>query len=142
MITMAAVDKRMAILVVDDVQFVRRELKVQLRKLGFDNVDTAENGRQALDKMRDREYGLVISDWVMEPMDGMALLQEIRRDTNLGKTPFIMITGNIQPEQVSAAKKAGVNSYIAKPFNVVTLKQRLESVLGPLGPAPSGTFAH
>ena len=53
-----------------------------------------------------------------------------------------MITGNIQPEQVSAAKKAGVNSYIAKPFNVVTLKQRLESVLGPLGPAPSGTFAH
>jgi two-component system chemotaxis response regulator CheY len=137
-----AVDKKMKILVVDDVQFVRRELKVQLRKLGFENVDAAENGRQALEMMRGQGYGLVISDWVMEPMDGFTLLQEIRRDTNLGKTPFIMITGNIQPEQVAAAKKAGVNSYIAKPFNVVTLKQRLESVLGPLGPMPSGTFSH
>jgi two-component system chemotaxis response regulator CheY len=137
-----AVDKRMAILVVDDVQFVRRELTVQLRKLGFDNVDVAENGRQALEMMRDRAYGLVISDWVMEPMDGFALLQEIRRDEALGKTPFIMITGQIKPDQVAAAKKAGVNSYIAKPFNVVTLKQRLESVLGPLGPMPTGTFAH
>jgi two-component system, chemotaxis family, chemotaxis protein CheY len=137
-----AVDKKMKILVVDDVQFVRRELKVQLRKLGFENVDAAENGRQALEMMRGQGYGLVISDWVMEPMNGFELLQEIRRDTNLGGTPFIMITGNIQPEQVAAAKKAGVNSYIAKPFNVVTLKQRLESVLGPLGPAPAGTFAH
>ena len=137
-----AVDKKMKILVVDDVQFVRRELKVQLRKLGFENVDAAENGRQALEMMRGQGYGLVISDWVMEPMDGFELLQEIRRDTNLGKTPFIMITGNIQPEQVTAAKKAGVNSYIAKPFNVVTLKQRLESVLGPLGPMPTGTFSH
>lgn len=137
-----AVDKKMSILIVDDVQFVRRELKVQLRKLGFENVDVAENGRQALELMRGRGYGLVISDWVMEPMNGIELLQEIRRDQNLGKTPFIMITGNIQPEQVAAAKKAGVNSYIAKPFNVVTLKQRLESVLGPLGPMPSGTFSH
>ncbi len=137
-----AADKRMAILVVDDVPFVRREVKVQLRHLGFENVDTAENGRQALEMMRGRTYGLVISDWVMEPMDGFALLQEVRRDEALGKTPFIMITGNIQPDQVTAAKKAGVNSYIAKPFNVVTLKQRLESVIGPLGPTPSGTFAH
>lgn len=82
-----AIDKRMAVLVVDDAQFVRRELKVQLRKLGFDNVDVAENGRQALEMMRsgDRTYGLVISDWVMEPMDGIELLQEVRRDQNLGR---------------------------------------------------------
>jgi two-component system, chemotaxis family, chemotaxis protein CheY len=132
------VDKRMNILVVDDVQFVRRELRVQLRKLGFENIDAAENGRQALEMMRaGKGYGLVISDWVMDPMTGLELLQEIRRDTNLQATPFIMITGNIQPEQVAAAKKAGVNSYIAKPFNVVTLKQRLESVLGPLGAPPA-----
>jgi len=131
------VDKRMNILVVDDVQFVRRELRVQLRKLGFDNVDAAENGLGALQMMRGgKEYGLVISDWVMEPMSGLELLQEIRRDSNLAKTPFIMITGNIQPDQVVAAKKAGVNGYIAKPFNVVTLKQRIESVLGPLGQPP------
>jgi two-component system, chemotaxis family, chemotaxis protein CheY len=137
-----AVDKRMSVLVVDDVAFVRRELKVQLRKLGFDNVDVAENGRQALELMRSgKRYGLVISDWVMAPMDGIELLQEIRRDQDLGQTPFIMITGNIQPEQVVAAKKAGVNSYIAKPFNVVTLKQRLESVLGPLG-LPPQALAH
>jgi len=137
-----AVDKKMGILVVDDIQFVRRELKMQLRKLGFENVDAAENGRQALEMMRGRGYGLVISDWVMEPMDGMELLQEMRRDQNLAQVPFIMVTGNIQPDHIVAAKKAGVNSYIAKPFNVVTLKQRLESVLGPLGPMPSGTFAH
>lgn len=131
------VDKHMNILVVDDVQFVRRELRVQLRKLGFENIEAAENGLQALQLMRSgKGYGLVISDWVMEPMSGLDLLQEIRRDANLAKTPFIMITGNIQPEQVVAAKKAGVNSYIAKPFNVVTLKQRIESVLGPLGPVP------
>jgi two-component system, chemotaxis family, chemotaxis protein CheY len=132
------VDKRMNILVVDDVQFVRRELRVQLRKLGFENIDAAENGRQALEMMRaGKGYGLVISDWVMDPMTGIELLQEIRRDADLQATPFIMITGNIQPEQVVAAKKAGVNSYIAKPFNVVTLKQRLESVLGPLGAPPA-----
>jgi len=132
-----SVDKRMNILVVDDVQFVRRELRVQLRKLGFENIEAAENGLQALQLMRSgKSYGLVISDWVMDPMSGLELLQEIRRDENLAKTPFIMITGNIQPEQVVAAKKAGVNSYIAKPFNVVTLKQRIESVLGPLGAPP------
>lgn len=137
-----SVDKNMSILVVDDIQFVRRELKVQLRKLGFENVDAAENGRQALEMMRGRGYGLVISDWVMEPMNGIELLEEMRRDQSLAQVPFIMVTGNIKPDHIVAAKKAGVNSYIAKPFNVVTLKQRLESVLGPLGPMPTGTFAH
>jgi two-component system chemotaxis response regulator CheY len=126
-----SVDKKMPILIVDDVQFVRREVKMLLRKLGFDNVDAAENGRQALEMMRSgKGYGLVISDWIMEPMSGIELLQEIRRDENLRETPFIMITGNNQPENVIAAKKAGVSSYVVKPFNATTLKQRLESVFG------------
>lgn len=126
-----SVDKRMPILIVDDVQFVRREVKVLLRKLGFDNIDAAENGRQALEMMRSgRGYGLVISDWIMEPMSGIELLHEIRRDESLRETPFIMITGNNQPENVIAAKKAGVSSYVVKPFNATTLKQRLESVFG------------
>jgi two-component system chemotaxis response regulator CheY len=126
-----SVDKKMPILIVDDVQFVRREVKMLLRKLGFDNVDAAENGRQALEMMRSgKGYGLVISDWIMEPMSGIELLHEIRRDENLRETPFIMITGNNQPENVIAAKKAGVSSYVVKPFNATTLKQRLESVFG------------
>lgn len=126
-----SIDKGMPILIVDDVQFVRREVRVLLRKLGFDNVDAAENGRQALEMMRaGKGYGLVISDWIMEPMSGIELLQEIRRDENLRETPFIMITGNNQPENVIAAKKAGVSSYVVKPFNAATLKQRLESVFG------------
>lgn len=126
-----SVDKRMPILIVDDVQYVRREVKMLLRKLGFDNVDAAENGRQALEMMRSgKGYGLVISDWIMEPMSGIELLEEIRRDESLRQTPFIMITGNNQPENVIAAKKAGVNSYVVKPFNATTLKQRLESVFG------------
>lgn len=126
-----SIDKKMPILIVDDVQYVRREVKMLLRKLGFDNVDAAENGRQALEMMRaGKAYGLVISDWIMEPMSGIELLHEIRRDENLRQTPFIMITGNNQPENVIAAKKAGVSSYVIKPFNATTLKQRLESVFG------------
>ena len=80
--------------------------------------------------MQQRRYGLVISDWNMEPMTGLELLKEVRADDKLRPTPFIMITAESKTENVIAAKEAGVNNYIVKPFNAATLKTKLTSVLG------------
>ena len=81
-------------------------------------------------KLRDRDYGLVISDWNMEPMTGIQLLREVRADAKLKEMPFIMITAESKVENVVAAKEAGVNNYIVKPFNAETLKAKLTTVLG------------
>jgi two-component system chemotaxis response regulator CheY len=78
--------------------------------------------------MREKRYGLVISDWNMEPMTGYELLKEVRADPGLNKTPFIMVTAESKTENVIAAKKAGVNNYIVKPFNAQTLKTKIEAV--------------
>ena len=98
--------------------------------LGFTNVDEAVDGSSALTKMRDKGYGLVISDWNMEPMTGLQLLREVRADASLKETPFVMITAESKTENVVAAKQAGVDNYIVKPFNAETLKKKLVSVIG------------
>ena len=87
---------------------------------------------EAFEKMQKNKYGLVISDWNMEPMTGYELLQKVRADEGLKSTPFIMVTAESKTEYVVAAKKAGVNNYIVKPFNAETLKGKIESVLGPI----------
>ena len=121
------------VLVVDDYATMIRIIKNLLKQIGFDNVDGASDGSAALEKMRGKKYGLVISDWNMEPMTGYDLLKEVRSDTDLARTPFIMITAESKTENVIAAKKAGVNNYIVKPFNAETLKTKIAAVLGPLG---------
>jgi two-component system chemotaxis response regulator CheY len=93
-------------------------------------VDEASDGAEALAKLRDGKFGLVISDWNMEPMTGLQLLQEVRADPGLGATPFIMVTAESKVENVVAAKQAGVSSYIIKPFNAETLRGKIEKVLG------------
>jgi two-component system chemotaxis response regulator CheY len=118
------------ILVVDDYQTMVRIIRNLLKQLGFENVDEASDGREALEKMRTKKYGLVISDWNMEPMTGYELLREVRADEILKPTPFIMVTAESKTENVIAAKKAGVNNYIVKPFNAQTLKAKVASVLG------------
>ena len=90
--------------------------------------ERVNDGSAALNKMRSKKYGLVISDWNMEPMTGYDLLREVRADPNLATTPFIMITAESKTENVIAAKKAGVNNYIVKPFNAATLKTKIEAV--------------
>ena len=115
-------------LVVDDYSTMVRIILNLLAQLGFANVDDAKDGASALEKMRIKRYGLVISDWNMEPMTGYALLREVRADPNLATTPFIMITAESKTENVIAAKKAGVNNYIVKPFNAVTLKAKIDTV--------------
>lgn len=125
-----AVDKAMSILIVDDYKTMLRIVRNLLKQLGFDNVDEATDGAQALEKLRSKSYGLVISDWNMEPMTGYELLKEVRADSHLKAMPFIMVTAESKTDNVIAAKKAGVNNYIVKPFNAATLKQKLSAVLG------------
>jgi two-component system chemotaxis response regulator CheY len=126
--TRMALDPSMPILVVDDYQTMVRIIRNLLKQLGFENVDDASDGSAAISKMRDKKYGLVISDWNMEPMSGFELLQKVREETALSETPFIIVTAESKTENVVAAKKAGVSNYIVKPFNAQTLKTKIESV--------------
>jgi len=123
-----AVDLSMPILVVDDYNTMVRTIRNLLRQLGFQDVDAAPDGLAALTKLRDRNYGLVISDWNMEPMTGYELLKQMRADPKLTGTPFIMVTAESKTENVIAAKQAGVNNYIVKPFNAETLKNKIDAV--------------
>jgi len=126
-----AVEKGMSILIVDDYKTMLRIIRNLLRQLGFNNIDEAMDGSQALQQLRSgTEYGLVISDWNMEPMTGLQLLREVRADPKLKATPFIMVTAESKSENVIAAKEAGVSNYIVKPFNAETLKAKMVSVLG------------
>ena len=128
---MANMDFNMNILVVDDYKTMLRIVRNLLKQLGFNNVDEATDGSVALQKLRDKKYGLVISDWNMEPMSGLQLLKEVRADSRLSDMPFIMVTAESKSENVVAAKEAGVTNYIIKPFNAETLKSKLTAVFGP-----------
>jgi two-component system, chemotaxis family, chemotaxis protein CheY len=123
-----ALNSSMSVLVVDDYSTMVRIIRNLLRQLGFEDVDDASDGATALEKMQSKRYGLVISDWNMEPMTGYDLLKRVRADPGLGETPFIMVTAESRTENVIAAKKAGVNNYIVKPFNAQTLKAKIEAV--------------
>lgn len=121
----------MNILIVDDYNTMLRIIKNLLKQLGFNNVDEATDGTMALEKIKRKSYGLVISDWNMEPMTGIELLKLVRgSNDNFKDMPFIMITAESKTENVVAAKQAGVNNYIVKPFNAETLKGKITSVLG------------
>jgi two-component system chemotaxis response regulator CheY len=105
-----------------------RIIRNLLKQLGFEDVDDAADGTSALSKMKEKRYSLVISDWNMEPMTGYELLRQVRSDAGLKSTPFIMVTAESKTDNVIAAKKAGVNNYIVKPFNAQTLKAKIEAV--------------
>ena len=125
-----AVDMNLRILIVDDYKTMLRIVRNLLKQLGFSNVDEATDGSMALQMCRTQDYGLVISDWNMEPMTGLQFLKELRADEKLKGTPFIMVTAESKTENVVAAKQAGVNNYIVKPFNAETLKKKMSSVIG------------
>ena len=125
-----AVDLEMPVLIVDDYKTMLRIIRNLLKQIGFNNVDEATDGQSALEKMREKRYGLVISDWNMEPMTGLELLQQVRADSDLEGTPFVMITAESKTDNVVAAKEAGVSNYIVKPFNAATLRNKLSVVVG------------
>jgi two-component system chemotaxis response regulator CheY len=129
-----ALDPSMPVLVVDDYSTMVRIIRNLLRQVGFSDVDDANDGAAALAKMRAKRYGLVISDWNMEPMSGYELLLQVRADPALGETPFIMVTAESKTDNVIAARKAGVNNYIVKPFNAQTLRTKIEAVFAEAAP--------
>ena len=124
-----ALDPSRPVLVVDDSATMIGIIRKLLQQLGFIDVDDAGDGAAALTKMRAKRYGLVISDWNMESMTGYDFLREVRGDPGLKRTPFIMMTAESNTEHVIAAKKAGVDNYIVKPFDAQMLKAKIETVL-------------
>jgi len=131
-----AVDLSMSVLVVDDYNTMIRIIRNLLKQIGFQDIDDAADGSAALARMREKRYGLVISDWNMAPMTGFDLLRAIRADSALKHTRFIMVTAESKTDNVIAAKKAGVDNYIVKPFNAQTLQHKIHAVF-PDDPSPT-----
>ncbi len=125
-----AVDKSMNVLVVDDYKTMIRIVRGLLEQLGFTNVDDATDGPTALAKIQSKDYGLILSDWNMSPMTGFELLKAVRAEPRTRSIPFVMVTAEAKTENVVAARQAGVNNYIIKPFTLAVLKQKLSSVFG------------
>lgn len=122
------IDPAMPILVVDDYQTMVKILRNLLKQIGYENVDSAANGAEALSMIREKQYGLVISDWNMEPMTGFELLKNVRESGANAEVPFIMVTAESKTDNIVAARKAGVSNYLVKPFNQQSLKSKIEQV--------------
>jgi two-component system chemotaxis response regulator CheY len=125
-----AIDPTTPILIVDDYQAMIRIIRNFLLQLGFEQIDEAHDGQTALAKLKERPYGLVISDWNMAPMNGLELLQQVRADPGLKNLPFIMVTAENRDDRIALARQAGVSDYVIKPFNVETLGRRIATLIG------------
>ncbi len=123
-----SLDPNASILVVDDYKTMVKIVRHLLGQLGYKNVDDAANGAEAFEKLQAKKYDLVISDWNMEPMTGFELLQRVRSAGDNANVPFIMVTAESKPENIVAARKAGVNNYLVKPFNQQSLKAKIDQV--------------
>src|SRR5262245_7059387 len=121
-------DKNMRFLVVDDFSTMRRIVRNLLKELGFANVDEAEDGAIALQKLKAGGFDFVVSDWNMPNMDGLTLLQSIRADEALKKLPVLMVTAEAKKENIVAAAAAGANGYVVKPFTAATLDEKLNKI--------------
>lgn len=121
-------DPNMKILVVDDMSTMRRIVKNIMKQLGFANVDEAENGQDALDKLRAEPYGFVVSDWNMPVMTGIDMLRAIRADEKLKSIPVLMVTAEAQKENLVEAIQAGVSNYIVKPFTAEVLQEKMGKI--------------
>ncbi|OXR49711.1 MULTISPECIES: chemotaxis response regulator CheY [unclassified Pusillimonas] len=122
------VQKNIKILVVDDFPTMRRIIKNLLKDLGFDNVDEAEDGQMGLDKIRNGNFDLIVSDWNMPNMDGLTMLQHIRADAALASLPVLMVTAEAKKENIVAAAKAGASGYVVKPFTAAVLEEKLNKI--------------
>ena len=121
------------VLVVDDYATMRRIMKNQLAQIGFSNVVEAADGEEAWQVLKSQHVDLVVSDWNMKPVTGYELLRRMRAEAETKGTPFIMVTAEARPQNVVAAKKAGVSQYIIKPFTAETLKAKIASISTPQG---------
>ncbi|MDN6681724.1 MAG: chemotaxis response regulator CheY, partial [Enterobacterales bacterium] len=121
-------DKNLRFLVVDDFATMRRIVRNLLKELGFNNVEEAEDGADALTKLRTGAFDFVVSDWNMPNMDGLQLLQAIRADGSLGTLPVLMVTAEAKKENIIAAAQAGASGYVVKPFTAATLEEKLNKI--------------
>ena len=126
-------DKNMNILVVDDFPTMRRIVRSLLRELGFANVEEAEDGNEALSKLRGGMFQLVISDWNMPNLDGLEMLKAIRGDSALKQLPVLMVTAEAKKDNIIAAAQAGASGYVVKPFTAATLEEKLNKIFEKLG---------
>jgi len=122
-------DKNMKILVVDDFSTMRRIVKNILKQLGFENIEEAEDGGQAYQKVKEGGFGFVITDWNMPNVDGLAFLQSVRNDPQYKDLPVLMVTAEAEKEKVVTAVQAGVDNYIVKPFTAEVLKEKMDKIL-------------
>lgn len=127
------INKDMSILVVDDFPTMRRIVRSLLKELGYNNVDEAEDGQEALAKLRGGQFEFVLSDWNMPNLDGLEMLKQMRADPALKELPVLMITAEAKKENIIAAAQAGANGYIVKPFTAVTLEEKLDKIFQKLG---------
>src|SRR3954469_12143649 len=125
---MTDADKNLRFLVVDDFSTMRRIIRNLLKELGFGNVEEAEDGAIALQKLKTAPFDFVISDWNMPNMDGLTLLQSIRADAGLKALPVLMVTAEAKKENIIAAAQAGASGYVVKPFTAATLDEKLGKV--------------
>ena len=121
-------DPNMKILVVDDMVTMRRIMKNILKQLGFANIDEAENGQEALQKLRSDTFGCVVSDWNMPVMTGIDMLRAIKADEKLKAIPVLIVTGKAQQSNLVEAVQAGASNYIVKPFTVETMQEKLGNI--------------
>lgn len=123
-----AADPNMKIMVVDDMSTMRRIVRNVLKQIGFTNVEEAENGKEALDKLKSEPYGFVVSDWNMPVMTGIDMLRAIRADGSLKDIPVLMVTAEAQKENIVEAVQAGVSNYIVKPFTAEALQDKMGKI--------------
>ena len=122
-------DPNMKILVVDDFSTMRRIVRNLLKELGFANVTEAEDGVDALNKLRSEgNFEFVVSDWNMPNMTGIELLRNIRADAALKHLPVLMVTAEAKRENIIEAAQAGASGYVVKPFTAATLDEKLKKV--------------
>ena len=120
------------VLIVDDQLTMRGLTRSALQTLGFTDFADAADGEEALKSLATRQAHLVISDFNMPKMDGLALLRAIRAHPAIAQTAFIMLTGRADRELVQRAVQFGVNNYLVKPFTAADLKGKIEQVFGAL----------
>ncbi len=122
-------DPNMKILVVDDFSTMRRIVRNLLKELGFANVHEAEDGVDALNKLRSEgNFEFVVSDWNMPNMTGIELLRTIRGDAALKHLPVLMVTAEAKRENIIEAAQAGASGYVVKPFTAATLDEKLKKI--------------
>ena len=125
--------KNLRFLVVDDFSTMRRIVKNLLHELGYPNVQEADDGQSALPMLKSGGFDFLVTDWNMPGMPGLDLLKAVRADPALAKMPVLMLTAEAKREQIIEAAQAGVNGYVIKPFTAITLKEKIEKILGQTG---------